>query len=177
MQNQEKTFGFKSFRHRRFWVNGHCFCLRVRGLATGRTPRGKFQIKSNSHSGERIIARVAQDCVGALPGLLLPSTRSGVSRVYLVFLQSSHPCSSPAEQGARANADTTARASRLYMLQSPLPTPSRRVLPYELLNETSDPRSSCRTRRAGCRRGSSMTFGKGLKPRFLTSIVIAGALR
>jgi hypothetical protein len=76
MENQEETFSFKSLRHRRSWVSGHCFCRRARGLATRLTPRGKVQIKRTRHSWERVIARVVQDCVGALPRLLVPSVRT-----------------------------------------------------------------------------------------------------
>jgi hypothetical protein len=95
-RTKEKTFSFKSLRHLRSWVSGDCFCIRVRGLATLLTPRGKFQIKSIRHSGERVIARVVQDCVAALPCLLFPSMRTRslprVSRFSSIRSSKFQPC-------------------------------------------------------------------------------------
>jgi hypothetical protein len=148
MENQEETFSFKSLRHRRSWVSGHCFCRRARGLATRLTPRGKVQIKRTRHSGERVIARVVQDCVGALPRLLVPSVRTRslprASRFSSVRSSKFQPC-------------RTRRQSQRWDL-------SRRVRPKAFFEmKQTEVSSYCCTRRASSQRGSSMTLGKNAR--------------
>jgi hypothetical protein len=76
--------------------------------------------------------------------------------VRLVSLQSGHPCSSPAEQGARANAGICHAACDRKCFRS----------------EIAECESQCCTRRASSHRGSSMTLGLSgpmRQPKFLGS--------
>ena len=94
------------------------------------------------------MARVVQDCVGGLTRQLLPSMRSWCLPPESRFSSFGDPRSSPAEQDARANVPIGhAACYRLYF----------RI-------EAFESESLCRTQRARCGRGSSLTLGKNENP-------------